>query len=180
MKNIVSEQRPEDLLTEALEAQRGEQTRVDPYQRLRALGIVLPPPPSPVANFVPAVREGSLIFLSGQGPVAGNMRHSGTVGIDVSVAEAYQHARLTGINLLAVLEYSLGSLLRVKRILKLMGMVHAAPSFAEHPQVINGCSDLLIDVFGPQIGRHARSAVGMSSLPGQITVEIEMVASVSD
>jgi enamine deaminase RidA (YjgF/YER057c/UK114 family) len=144
------------------------------------LGIVLPRAPAPVANFVPAARAGSLLFLSGQGPVAAGVRHVGKVGATVSVEEAYQHARLTTVNLLAVMHETLGSLARVTRIVKVLGMVNATPEFAEHPRVINGCSDLLVAVFGEEIGRHARSAVGMGSLPGQITVEIELVASISD
>jgi enamine deaminase RidA (YjgF/YER057c/UK114 family) len=152
----------------------------DPYERLRALNLRLPEAPKPIANFVPAVREGSLLFLSGQGPIGPGIRHTGTVGTDVTVGEAYGHARLTCLNLLAVLEDSLGSLTRVKRIVKVFGMVNAAPSFAEHPKVINGCSDLLVEVFGAEVGRHARSAVGMGSLPGHITVEIELIASIRD
>ena len=153
----------------------------DPQQRLRELGIVLPHPPTPVANFVPAVRAGNLVFLSGQGPVtAAGERLVGKVGADVSVADAYQHARLTAINLLAVLSHELGSLARVSRIVKVLGMVNATPDFQEHPRVLNGCSDLLIAVFGNEIGRHARSAVGMGSLPAGITVEIELIAAVRE
>jgi enamine deaminase RidA (YjgF/YER057c/UK114 family) len=156
-------------------------TPAGPYERLSALGIVLPESPLPVANFVPAVRTGNLLFLSGQGPVTpGGVRHVGKVGATVSVDEAYQHARLTTVNLLAVMHEALGSLSRVTRIVKVLGMVNATTEFAEHPRVINGCSDLLVGVFGDEIGRHARSAVGMGSLPGQITVEIELIAAVSD
>ena len=152
-----------------------------PYERLSALGIVLPESPLPVANFVPAVRTGNLLFLSGQGPVSpGGVRHVGKVGATVSVDEAYQHARLTTVNLLAVVHEALGSLCRVTRIVKVLGMVNATTEFVEHPRVINGCSDLLVGVFGDEIGRHARSAVGMGSLPGQITVEIELIVAVSD
>lgn len=152
-----------------------------PYERLSALGIVLPESPLPVANFVPAVRTGNLLFLSGQGPVSpGGVRHVGKVGATVSVDEAYQHARLTTVNLLAVMHEALGSLCRVSRIVKVLGMVNATTEFVEHPRVINGCSDLLVGVFGDEIGRHARSAVGMGSLPGQITVEIELIVAVSD
>ncbi|MCX5513327.1 hypothetical protein C3941_00375 [Kaistia algarum] len=152
-----------------------------PYERLRALGIVLPPAPPPVANFVTFVREGNLLFLSGQGPLeASGFEHHGKVGADVTIAEAYAHARIVGINLLAVMHDALGSLDKVRRVVKLLGMVNAAPLFADHPKVINGCSDLFIAVFGEAIGRHARSAVGMGSLPGQITVEIEAVIAVSD
>jgi enamine deaminase RidA (YjgF/YER057c/UK114 family) len=152
-----------------------------PYARLKAMGIELPPPPAPVANFVTAVREDNLLFLSGQGPLeASGLEHHGKVGEDVTVEEAYWHARITAVNLLAVIHDTLGSLDRVRRIVKVFGMVNAAPLFTDHPKVINGCSDLFIEVFGETIGRHARSAVGMGSLPGQITVEIEAIIAVTD
>ncbi|EJC85486.1 putative translation initiation inhibitor, yjgF family [Rhizobium leguminosarum bv. trifolii WSM2297] len=146
-----------------------------PYQRLSALGIKLPPPPPPIANFVTHVLEGNMLYLSGQGPRDANgFLHTGKVGAGVSVEEAYRHARLTGINLLAVMHDALGDLSRVKRVVKLLGMVNAVPEFEDHPSVINGCSDLLIAVFGAA-GEHARSAVGFGSLPGNITVEIEAI-----
>jgi enamine deaminase RidA (YjgF/YER057c/UK114 family) len=151
-----------------------------PYRRLADLGLSLPAPRAPIANFVPAVREGDLVFISGQGPVSPEgVVCRGKVGEDVTVEEAYAAARTTGLNLLAALEETIGSLVHVRRIVKVFGMVNALPTFAAHPQVINGCSDLLVSVFGPEIGRHARSAVGMGSLPGQIAVEIEMIVAVS-
>ncbi len=151
-----------------------------PYTRLASLNIVLPPAPPPIANFLTHVQEGNLLFLSGQGPREVNGRlHSGKVGQDVTVQEAYASARLTGVNLLSVMHEALGSLTRVKRIVKLLGMVNAGPDFTDHPQVINGCSDLFVAVFGER-GRHARSAVGMGSLPGNIPVEIEAVIAVED
>ncbi len=149
-----------------------------PYTRLSALGITLPEAPPPIANFVTHVQEGKLLFLSGQGPTEADGRlHTGKVGADVSVDQAYQHARLTGINLIAVMHAALGDLRRVRRVVKLFGMVNATPDFADHPSVINGCSDLLIDVF-QEAGIHARSAVGHGSLPGRITVEIEAVIAI--
>jgi enamine deaminase RidA (YjgF/YER057c/UK114 family) len=153
---------------------------LSPYDRLANLGIVLPPAPSPVAAFVTAVREGNLLFLSGQGPLdfSSGREHRGKVGKDIGVEAAYQHARITGINMLAVMHEALGSLDNVRRIVKIFGMVNAAPDFTDHPRVINGCSDLMIAVFGESVGSHARSAVGMGSLPGQITVEIEAVVAV--
>ena len=152
-----------------------------PYDRLRAMGITIPRPPMPVANFVTHVREGNLLFLSGQGPMRPDgIEHHGKVGADVTPEAAYEHARITGINLLAVMHEALGSLDRVRRVVKLLGMVNAVPEFTAHPQVINGCSDLFIAVFGEERGRHARSAVGMGSLPNQITVEIEAVIAVED
>ncbi|MEA2780086.1 MAG: hypothetical protein QOK29_1630 [Rhodospirillaceae bacterium] len=150
------------------------------YGRLYAAGIVLPEAPAPVANFVTHVREGQFLFLSGQGPREADGRlHTGKVGATVSVDEAYAHARLTGINLIAVLEKALGDLSRVSRVVKLLGMVNATPDFTRHPQVIDGCSDLFMAVFG-ETGRHARSAVGLGSLPGNITVEIEAIVAVRD
>ncbi|OHV19360.1 MULTISPECIES: RidA family protein [Rhizobium] len=150
-----------------------------PYQRLAALGIKLPPPPPPIANFVTHVVEGNMLYLSGQGPrEADGFLHAGKVGANVGVEEAYRHARLTGINLLAVMHDALGDLSRVKRVVKLLGMVNAVPEFEDHPSVINGCSDLLIAVFGAA-GEHARSAVGFGSLPGNITVEIEAIVALN-
>jgi enamine deaminase RidA (YjgF/YER057c/UK114 family) len=147
-------------------------------RRLAELGIVLPEVPKPLANYVPYVRTGSLIFLSGQGPrrPEGGM-HTGKVGGNVSVADAVAHARIIGLQLLAALREAAGGLDRVARVVKLLGMVNAVPEFGEHPIVINGCSDLFVQVLGER-GRHARSAVGMGSLPGNITVEIEMIAAV--
>ncbi len=150
-----------------------------PYRRLAELGLMLPALPRPIGNFATHIREGDLIYLSGQGPTHEDGRlHTGKVGRDVSVAQAYDHARLTGLNLLAVLHGALGDLGRVRRIVKLLGMVNAEPDFGDHPAVINGCSDLFVAVFG-EAGRHARSAVGFGSLPRQITVEIEAIVAVS-
>lgn len=151
-----------------------------PYERLAALGISLPPSPPPIANFVTHVREGNLLFLSGQGPREANgFLYSGKVGHDVTAQDAYLHARLTGINLIAVMHDALGDLSRVRKIVKMLGMVNAVPDFRDHPQVINGCSDLFMEVFG-QAGQHARSAVGFGSLPGNITVEIEVIVALHE
>ncbi|SFZ83788.1 Enamine deaminase RidA, house cleaning of reactive enamine intermediates, YjgF/YER057c/UK114 family [Devosia enhydra] len=155
--------------------ERALQPDPTPYDRLAAEGIILPPAPAPIANFVTHVIEGNLLFLSGQGPLeADGTLHTGRVGEDVSVADAYAHARLTGINLISVMHAALGDLGRVTRIVKLLGMVNATPDFGEHPAVINGCSDLLNAIFGEK-GVHARSAVGFGSLPNRITVEIEAI-----
>ncbi len=143
--------------------------------KLQSLNLVLPPTPVPLANYVPWVISGNLLFLSGQGPKTPEGPWlCGKVGADVAVADAYQHARLTGIRLLSVAQTALGSLDRVQRVVKLLGFVNSAPDFRDHPKVINGCSDLLVEVFGER-GRHARSAVGVSSLPENITVEIEAI-----
>ncbi len=146
--------------------------------KLASLGITLPSIPKPVANYVPYVRTGSLVFLSGQGPRKpdGSMA-TGKVGAGVTVEEAYQHARLVGLGLLAAMKDAAGGLDNVKRVVKLLGMVNGVPEFGDHPKVINGCSDLFVEVFGDR-GRHARSAVGMGSLPNNITVEIEAIIEV--
>ncbi len=144
-------------------------------KRLTELGINLPELPAPIANFKPGIITGNLLYLSGQGPVLENGKlATGKVGMDVSVEEAYQHARRTGMVLIAAMQKMLGNLDQVKQIVKLLGMVNATPDFTQHPKVINGCSDLLVEVFGDK-GQHARSAVGMGSLPGNISVEIEAI-----
>jgi enamine deaminase RidA (YjgF/YER057c/UK114 family) len=155
-------------------------SQINAEENVARLGIDLSRPPAPVANYVPAVRTGNLVFVSGHGPVRpeGGLV-TGKVGDTVSVEQAYEAARLVGIGLLASLRTEIGDLNRVKRVVKLLGMVNAAPGFKEHPKVINGCSDLLVDVFG-EAGKHARSAVGMGSLPDQISVEIEMIVEITD
>lgn len=147
-------------------------------QRLEELGIELPVTSAPVASYVNAVQTGNLLFLSGKGPVqADGSQPCGKVGRDFTTAEAYEHARLVALQLVAVMKDELGDLDRVKRIVKVLGMVNAVPEFEEHPKVINGCSDLFGEVFGER-GRHARSAVGMGSLPHNMTVEIECIVEV--
>ena len=142
---------------------------------VKKLGLDLSQAAAPVANYVPAVTTGNLVFLSGKGPTqADGTMLRGKVGSDLDVDQAYQAARLVGIQLLAGLREHIGTLDNVNRVVKLLGMVNAEPDFEDHPKVINGCSDLLIAVFGDN-GVHARSAVGMGSLPDQIPVEIEMI-----
>lgn len=146
--------------------------------RLEELGITLPPVGPPAGNYVHAARVGNILYLAGKGPRnADGSMPTGKVGVDVSTEEAYQHARTVGLTLIAVLKETLGDLDRVKQIAKVLGMVNAAPDFGQQPQVINGCSDLFVEVFG-DAGRHARSAVGMGSLPMGITVEIEAIVEV--
>ena len=148
-------------------------------RRLKELGIVLPASPAPVANYVRWVRTGNLLFLAGHGPQKdGQLTHIGKVGRELTIAQGQEAARLVGLNLLASTREALGSLDRVKRIVKVLGMVNAVPEFGDQPKVINGCSDLFVEVFGEK-GRHARSAVGMGSLPNQITVEIEVIVEVA-
>ena len=145
-----------------------------PEQKLNALGLALPELPKPVANYVPFKRAGDMLYLSGQGPRRsdGGM-HSGKVGKDVTVKQAYDHAKLVGLGLLAAMKQATGDLSKIE-VIKVLGMVNGTPDFGEQPEVINGCSDLFVEVLGEK-GRHARSAVGMGSLPRQITVEIEAV-----
>ena len=147
--------------------------------RLRKLKLELPVPPRPMANYVTAARSGNLLFLSGHGPVTdGRVVYQGRVGRDLTIEQGQEAARLTGLNLLATARDTLGSLDRVRRIVKVLGMVQCADDFTEHPKVINGFSDLMVEVFG-EAGRHARSAVGMGSLPFGIAVEIEMILEAS-
>src|SRR6266508_2926675 len=147
--------------------------------KIKQLGISLPQPSKPVGNYVPGVRVGSLLFLSGHGPVRtdGQPTVRGKVGRELSVEDGYKAAREVGINLLGSTRTLLGSLDKVKRIVKVLGMVNSAEGFGEQPKVINGFSDLMIEVFGEN-GRHARSAVGMAELPMGIPVEIEMILEV--
>jgi len=151
-----------------------------PEAVLKRLGIVLPEPAAPVANYVRAVRTGNLIFLAGHGPSLPEGGYvTGRIGDDgMTVEKAYAAARLAGISLLASLKAEIGSLDRVRRVVKVLGMVNAPPGFTQHPEVINGASDLLVEVFG-EAGKHARAAVGMVSLPRDIVVEIEMIVEVA-
>lgn len=149
-------------------------------QRLVDLGIELPDPGSPHANRVRAVRTGNLVFLAGHGPQGQGVAASGKVGRDLTLDEGAEASRRTALSLLASLRMEIGSLDRVRRIVKVFGMVNCAPGFSQTPKVIDGCSDLLVEVFGPDVGRHARSAVGMAELPLDLPVEIEMVVEVSD
>jgi len=149
---------------------------VDPEQRLKELGLELPEAPKPVAAYVPTVRTGNLVFVSGQGPFGAGV--TGKVGADVSIEQAQELARVTCLNGLAQIKAEVGDLSRVTRIVKLTVYVASAPGFGDQPKVANGASELLQDVFG-DAGRHARAAVGVSELPFGIPVEIEFVVEVS-
>ncbi|HEY4166175.1 MAG TPA: RidA family protein [Reyranella sp.] len=147
-------------------------------QRLKELGIALAPAIGPLANYVNAVRTGNLLYLAGKGPgLAGQPMPSGKVGRDFTIEQGYEYARQTGLSLIAVMKAELGDLDKVTRIVKVLGMVNATPEFGHQPEVINGCSDLFVEVFGER-GKHARSAVGMGSLPRGIPVEIEVIVEV--
>ncbi|MBX3414814.1 MAG: RidA family protein [Pirellulales bacterium] len=144
--------------------------------RIQELGIELPPPPKPAGVYKPVVVVGNLAYVSGHGPLQSDgTLMTGRVGGDVDQKFGYDAARQTGLAILATLQRDLGSLDRVKRVIKTLGMVNAAPDFQQHPAVINGFSELMAEIFGPDHGVGARSAVGMGSLPGNIAVEIEVI-----
>ena len=144
-------------------------------QRLADLGITLPTPARPIGNYVPFRLAGNLLFLSGVGPRrADESMIAGKVGADLSVEQGYEAARLCGVNLLVNMIAAVGTLERVDTVLKVLGMVNAVPHFTQHPEVINGCTDLFVEVLG-EGGRPARSAVGMGSLPRNIAVEVEAI-----
>ena len=146
--------------------------------RLAELGLTLPEPAKPAGTYIGAVRTGNLVFLAGHGPRPDpDLIYRGKVGAEVDPERAYEAARVVALNCLATLKAEIGDLDRVRRIVKLLGMVNSASGFQQQPQVINGASDLLIEVFGDR-GRHARSAVGMAELPSGIAVEIEMIVEV--
>ncbi len=150
----------------------------DPEARLKSLGIELGDPAPPVANYVRAVTTGNLVFLAGHGPTqADGTFATGKVGSDVTIEQGYEAARLTAVSLLTSLKKEIGDLGRVRRIVRVFGMVNAVEGFGQQPEVINGASDFLVEVFGDR-GRHARAAVGMASLPRNISVEIEMVVEI--
>ncbi len=147
-------------------------------KRIEELGLELPVRTGPLANYVSTVRTGNLVFVSGHGPtIEGKPKYVGKLGADLDLNTGYQAAKLTMLNCLASLKIELGDLDKVKRIVKLLGMVNSTPDYKDQPRVINGASDLLVEIFGEN-GRHARSAVGMASLPFGIPVEIEMVVEV--
>lgn len=148
-------------------------------ERLKELGITIATPRPPQANYVPSVRAGNLVFLSGTGPyLPDGGLITGKVGSDLTVERGYEAARWTMLALLANLQVEIGDLERVIRVVKLLGMVNCTPDFTRQPEVINGASDLLVEIFGER-GRHARSAVGMIALPRDISVEIEMIVEVA-
>ena len=151
-----------------------------PEQRLQQLGLVLPPVTTPRGNFDAWVLDGSMLYLSGKGwPMRADAEAVPKVGRDMTLEEARGHAHEVGLHLIATMKHALGELSRVRRVVKLLGMVNAVPDFTGHTEVINGCSDLMVEVFGVA-GRHARSAIGVASLPRGFAVEIEAIVSVSE
>ena len=151
-----------------------------PEQRLRELGIELPPPPKPVAVYVPAVRIGNILFTAGHTPrEPDGTPRPGKVGADLTVAEGYAAARIAGLNLLSTVRNTLGSLDEVVRVVKVLGMVNCTPDFGQQPQVVNGFSELIVEIFGEERGMGGRSAVGMASLPANMPVEVEAIFEVA-
>ena len=152
----------------------------NPEERLVELNITLPTPPQPVANYVNGVRAGNLIFLAGKGPkYPDGTELTGKLGGNITIEQGYEGARQTALNQLSVLKEMLGDLNKVKRIVKVLGLVNSSPNFIEQPKVVNGFSDLMVDVFGEK-GKHARAAIGVNSLPRGQAVEIELVVEVYD
>lgn len=152
----------------------------DAETRLKEKGIVLTTPGKPVANYVNVVRVGNLLFLAGKGPTKPDGSNiTGKVGKDLTIEQGYEAARLTAMNHLAVLKAELGSLNKVKRIVKVLGMVNCTEDFKDQPKVVNGYSDLMVEIFGDK-GKHARSAVGMYALPSNIAVEVEVIVEIED
>jgi enamine deaminase RidA (YjgF/YER057c/UK114 family) len=148
--------------------------------KLSQMGLKLPAPSKPMANYVSAVRSGNLVFLSGHGPVLDDgSLITGKVGADLTLDEGYNAARQVALILLASLKSEIGDLDKVHRVVKLLGMVNCTPNFTDQPKVINGASDLLVELFGDK-GKHARSAVGMNALPSNIAVEVEMIVEIED
>jgi enamine deaminase RidA (YjgF/YER057c/UK114 family) len=155
-----------------------QEVAVSADERIEELGLVLPSPPEPIASYVTFVRTGSVVYTSGHGPLrADGTWIVGKVGADMGIEEAAEAARITGLGIVATLRSHLGSLDYVGRVVKILGMINCTPDFTDHPSVINGCSDLFAEVFG-DVGRHARSAVGVASLPMGIPVEIEAIVEI--
>ncbi len=149
-------------------------------QELAKLGLKLPEPMPPVANFIPAVKVGPLLFISGHGPrLDGEIKFRGKVGRDLTVEQGYEAAKLVMLNCLGTIKREIGDLDKVERIVKLLGFVNAPEGFRESPKVINGASDLLVQLYGEK-GRHARSAIGVAALPNEIAVEIEMIVQLKE
>jgi enamine deaminase RidA (YjgF/YER057c/UK114 family) len=165
----------------AATAANTDTSSVDVEQKIKDMGIVLKTPAPPTANFVKAVRTGNLVYIAGHGPekLDGSGMVIGKVGSDLTMEQGAEAARLTGIAILSTLKAEIGDLNKVKRIVKVLGMVNSDPSFKDQPKVINGFSDLMVEIFGAK-GKHARSAVGMVALPNNMTTEVEMIVEVED
>jgi len=166
--------------TNSAEVVKAQVSDYDPEAKIKELGITLTTPSTPMANYVNAVRTGNLIFLAGKGPTkADGSRITGKLGSDLTIEQGYEAAKVVGVNQLSVLKAELGNLNKVKRIVKVLGMVNCTPDFTDQPKVVNGYSDLMVAVFGDR-GKHARAAVGMGALPSDIAIEVEMIVEVED
>ena len=169
-----------EKVNDTIESTEVNDPSYNPEARLKDLNIELLPLSPPVANYVHVVKAGNLLFLAGKGPKKSNGKNIvGKLGDNLSLEEGYEAARVAGINQLAVLKSELGNLNKVKQIVRVNGMVNAIPDFKDHSKVVNGCSDLMVAVFGEK-GKHARAAVGMGSLPGNMAVEVQMIVEVFD
>ncbi len=168
------------IMLQQVQTASAQSTKVDAEKNLSRLGITLIIPVPPTANFVKAVRTGNTVYLSGHGPdKPGGGQVTGKLGSDLSVEQGQEAARLVGISLLSTLKNEIKDLNKVKRIVKVLGLVNAIPTFERHSQVMNGFSDLMVQVFGEN-GKHARSAIGVGSLPNNIPVEIEMIVEIKE
>ncbi|WP_114748295.1 RidA family protein [Pleomorphovibrio marinus] len=157
------------------------QNSFDPEAKLSEMGISLVPPSPSTSNILKSVRTGNLVFLSGHGPTnAEGETTRGKLGVDLDVEQGREAAKLTGIQLLSSLKAEIGDLKKVKKIVKVLGMVNSAPDFVQQPAVVHGFTDFMVEVFGEERGKHARSAVGMASLPGGMAIEIEMIVEIED
>ena len=163
-----------------VQANKSLDSNFDPESKLKELGIELMIPSDPVANYVNTVRSGNLLFISGKGPLKNDGEYiKGKLGYDLSIDEGYEAARATAINLISTIKSAVGDLKNVKKIVRVNGMVNSASNFTDQPKVINGCSDLLVEVFGDR-GKHTRVALGMNSLPMNIAVEIDLIIEIEN
>ena len=168
------------LVIGCIPAKKDIDANFDPETKLKELGIELITPSNPVANYVNTVRSGNLLFISGKGPLKKDGEYiKGKLGYDLSIDQGYDAARATGINLISTIKSAIGDLRNVKQIIRVNGMVNSASNFIDQPKVINGCSDLLVEVFGDR-GKHTRVALGMNSLPMNIAVEIDIILEIEN
>ena len=168
------------LVIGCIPAKKDIDANFDPETKLKELGIELITPSNPVANYVNTVRSGNLLFISGKGPLKNDGEYiKGKLGYDLSIDQGYDAARVTGINLISTIKSELGDLKNVKQVIRVNGMVNSASNFIDQPKVINGCSDLLVEVFGDR-GKHTRVALGMNSLPMNIAVEIDIILEIEN
>ena len=163
------------LVLGCIPAKKDIDANFDPETKLKELGIELITPSNPVANYVNTVQSGNLLYISGKGPLKNDGEYiKGKLGYDLTIDQGYEAARVTGINLISTIKSAIGDLKNVKQIIRVNGMVNSASNFTDQPKVINGCSDLLVEVFGDR-GKHTRVALGMNSLPMNIAVEIDII-----